>query len=215
MQAELVNIAELIPHPSNPKSHDIGAIVVSINTFGFMDRLVVNRRTQHILSGHGRVEALREMRRNFNDPPTGVEVIDEAWLVPVDYVDLPEEQESAALVSLNRLVELGGWDDHALATLLQEIAAQDTDLLAATGFDEDDLAEMLDNATPSSGSSAPSDPFGGFPNVDDGMIVFRFGDYAGRVSKEVYDSFKKEFVQQQTENDAVIMDDVLRAWLNV
>lgn len=172
MQAELVNITELVPHPSNPKSHDIGAIVASINTFGFMDRLVVNRRTQHILSGHGRVEALREMRRNFDDPPTGVEVIDETWLIPVDYIDLPEEQESAALVSLNRLVELGGWDDHALAALLQEIAEQDNDLLAATGFDEDDLAEMLRTANPldnrrlvSGGRDEFGDPPAGFEIV--------------------------------------------------
>lgn len=220
MRAEMVALNELKKFPQNPKGHDLGAVRVSIDTFGFIDRIVVNEVTGHMIAGHGRVEVLEQMLAQGEETPDGVEIVegDDSnfdWLIPVDFVSVPVEKESAAVVALNRTVELGAWDDHVLVSLLQEIAEQDAELLATSGFDEDDLAEMLDNLNPSNGSSASPDPFGGFPNIDDGTILFRFGDYSGRVSKEVYDSFKKEFAQQQTENDAVIMDDVLRAWLHV
>lgn len=169
MQAELTDISELLPYPKNPKSHDIGAIFTSMREFGFIDRLVVNRETMHVLSGHGRIEALLQMRANRDDAPDGVEVVDGIWLIPVDYVDIPEHKEGAAVVTLNRVSEIGGWDDHALAKLLQEIADENLSLLAATGFDEDDLAEMLRDINPldnrrlvSGGRDEFGDPPAGF-----------------------------------------------------
>jgi hypothetical protein len=50
----------------------------------------------------------------------------------------------AYLVADNRLTILGGWNEPELASLLQDLAAQDTALLEATGYDADDLQALLD-----------------------------------------------------------------------
>lgn len=64
---------------------------------------------------------------------------------------------------------------------------------------------------------AASDEFGDFgtASTDDGFIAFKFGDYSGRVSKDVYDSFVAAYKQQQQESGEPMLDDVLRGWLGV
>jgi hypothetical protein len=128
--------------PGNPKSHDVGAITQSMGRFGFLERVVVNRRTGHTVSGHGRLETLAALKRAGESPPVGVVVRnDDEWLVPVDYVTLTEQDERAAAIALNRLVTLGGWDDALLATMLQELAAAGA--LAGVGYDGDDVDALL------------------------------------------------------------------------
>ena len=108
----------------------------------------MNEGTGHILSGHGRTDVLRQMRAAGQEPPEGITVEDDDWLVPVDYVSVPENQEGAVTIALNRTVELGGWDNVKLAQLLQEIAAIDDELLNATGYDGDDLDALLRELNP-------------------------------------------------------------------
>ena len=141
MRSELVPLPDLVTmgFPGNPKDHDIGAIIVSLQTFGFIDPIIINEPTKHILSGHGRMQALVEMR----EPPQGVDTMGEVWLVPCDYVNLPEEQEAAAVVALNRTVELGGWDELALTKMLAEIEKESDELLQATGYDADELDALI------------------------------------------------------------------------
>ena len=58
MDPKLVRLQDLQPFPMNAKEHDLGAIHTSIHEFGFLERIVVNETTGHILSGHGRLETL-------------------------------------------------------------------------------------------------------------------------------------------------------------
>ena len=90
MQAALVDVDTLAELPGNPKAHAIQDIDQSVTTFGFIERIVINRITGHILSGHGRTETLRVMRAAGKEPPGNVEIKGDRWLVPVDYVDVPE-----------------------------------------------------------------------------------------------------------------------------
>lgn len=136
----LMPLNEIVRLRRNVKSHDLGAIHQSYGRFGFLERIVVNRVTGRLLHGHGRVDALQQMKASGKGPPPGIEAQGDGWLVPADYVELPEEEEAAAL-ALNRLTELGGWNDEALAAVLSDLAAQD--LLAGTGFDEDDVDSLL------------------------------------------------------------------------
>lgn len=141
MQTTMIPLPDLVTmgYPGNPKDHDIGAIVTSLQTFGFIDPVIVNQTTNHILSGHGRVHALVEM----GERPEGIDAVGDVWLVPAHLVEVPEEQEGAAVIALNRTVELGGWDELALTKMLAEIAMQSDELLQATGYDAEELDAML------------------------------------------------------------------------
>jgi hypothetical protein len=148
MEPKLVRLDDLQPYPLNPKEHDIGAIHTSIHEFGFLERIVVNETTGHILSGHGRLETLQQQRRQQMNAPEGIVSENGHWLVPVDYVTLDEDKEGAAVVALNRTTELGGWDDQKLVDLLQDVHLDTSELLAATGFDANDLDHKLKLLSP-------------------------------------------------------------------
>jgi hypothetical protein len=127
--------------PGNPKAHDVGAITQSMGRFGFLERVVVNRRTGHTVSGHGRLDTLAALKRAGEPPPSGVVVRDDEWLVPVDYVALTEQDERAAAIALNRLVMLGGWDEALLGTMLKDLA--EANALQGVGYDGDDVDALL------------------------------------------------------------------------
>lgn len=127
--------------PRNPKEHDLGAIHQSMDRFGFLEPVVVNERTGNLLSGHGRIDTLQQKKANGSSAPEGVSVEGKDWLIPTSFVDLAETEEEAAAVALNRLVELGGWDNTNLAAILSDYAAQDA--LDGIGYDADDLDRLI------------------------------------------------------------------------
>jgi len=88
---------------------------------------------------------LQQMKARGMQPPARIEVRDGEWYVPVvrGVAFNSDAELEAYLVADNRLVELGGWDDETLAALLSDLAAEDEELLAATGYDADDLDALL------------------------------------------------------------------------
>src|SRR3990167_2169811 len=129
--------------PQNPKEHDIGEIVVSIERFGFLDPIVINSVTGNLIGGHGRVDALRWLKVQGKKIPEGIGVDkDSMWLVPQYVVRVAEQDEGAAAVALNRLVERGGWDETRLLAVLDDLAARGKEALEGIGFDGDDLDRM-------------------------------------------------------------------------
>lgn len=148
IEAGRVELGQLELLPRNPKEHDVGGLHSSIGRFGFLDRLIINVGTGHLIAGHGRVEALLQKKNAGEQPPFGVEVGDNGvWLVPVDYVDIPADQEEAAALALNGVQEQGGWDDALLAQVLRDVVSKDgVDGLLGTGFDTDDVDRLLREA---------------------------------------------------------------------
>lgn len=148
---ELFDLDELIAskYPANPKDHDQGAIMTSVAEFGYLERVIRNRATGHILGGHGRIDTLAEMRRQQLEPPGGIRLSpDGKWLVPGDWAEVPESKEAAAVIALNRTTELGGWNEPRLAELLTQLALTNPESLPATGYDEADIEAMLADLTP-------------------------------------------------------------------
>jgi len=146
---EYVALAELMTrlHPQNPKQHDLGAIIESYRSHGFVASGVLDDRTGLFLAGHGRIEALNMMRKQGMDTPRGIRNGGSDWLVPVQ-VGYESETDAAALAYLaadNKITELGGWDEPALAELLQEVANSTDVALEASGLDADGLDELLFN----------------------------------------------------------------------
>ena len=141
---DYVRLDKLQALPNNPKDHDIGQIVQSIERFGFAGSIIINQTTNHIVCGHGRVEALRWMKvKNYQCPTfTDLDDSDGMWKVPVDYVSVPESEETALAISLNRLVEQGGWDNSELLKQLDDLVVQGRQMLDGIGFDEDDIDQI-------------------------------------------------------------------------
>jgi len=124
---ENVPLANLKPHPRNVNQGDFGAIHESIEQNGFFGAVTANRRTGHILAGNHRYKVAQDAH---------------AATIPVIWVDVDEEAELRILLADNRTARLGHDDESALAALLSELALSD-DGLKGTGFDGDDLDEII------------------------------------------------------------------------
>lgn len=130
MKVERVPIGDLTPHPENPRQGDVGAISESITRFGLYQPIVVQLSSRYILVGNHRWKAARAL---------GMESM------PVVYLDVDDITAKAILVADNRLSDIATYDDHALAELLQALAAEDA--LEATGYDSEDLDRLLADLT--------------------------------------------------------------------
>jgi hypothetical protein len=147
-------LSKLVGLPRNPKLHNLGDIHQSINRFGFVNRILINDTTNHIIAGHGRVETLRQKKVTNQKPPIGVEVRPDDWYVPTDRIEIPEDEEEALAIALNKIGE-NEWDDVLTAQILADLAAKDN--LQGTGFDGDDVDYLLRKAMPHQPSETISD----------------------------------------------------------
>ena len=146
-RVEYMPLQAVEPALRNPKLHAHHEIRASIGRFGLAEVPLLDERTGHLVAGHGRIDQLSAMRDDGETPPDGVRVdpVTGDWLTPVirGWSSRSDVEAEAYLVASNNLSTLGGWDQHALTTLLKEIADEDDSLLALTGWDGDDLADML------------------------------------------------------------------------
>lgn len=99
----MVAAAELVPHPQNWRKHpqEQGAVLTqTLDGVGWVQRVIVNRRTGRMLDGHLRAELARRQG--------------EATPVPVVYVDLSEEEERAVLATLDPIASMAleRWATH-------------------------------------------------------------------------------------------------------
>lgn len=103
----------------------------SIDQFGYVDPLIVNKRSRRLVGGHQRLAVLRH--RGLTDDDT----------IDVSVVDLDDVAERQLNVALNKAT--GAWDDVLLAELLVGLkqAGADTTL---TGFSEAEMQAVLDQA---------------------------------------------------------------------
>lgn len=143
MKSELTDLATYIRQPQNPKDHSLDKIILSFKRFGFVDPVVVNSVSGHILAGHGRVDALQSMKAAGHKPPKNIIDKDGHWFVPTWYAEVEEKDEVAAGIALNHIEEDGGWHHDTLASVLSDLAARDETALLATGYDRDDVDTLL------------------------------------------------------------------------
>jgi len=138
---------------SNPKRHDLDALVRSITTHGFGDPPKYDAQLEGLVYGNGRTEALERMRAAGKEPPRGIGVLDDGeWAVPVIFgVDAKSSAAAVAFaIDHNNLTLLGGnlkiedvlgiWDEEALRQILED--APDAGALLAS-MDGDDLDSLL------------------------------------------------------------------------
>lgn len=134
LRIEYVPLSEVAPAGKNPKRHDLEAIKASMRRFGYVVPVTRDDRTGKLVAGHGRREALEEMRRAGEEPPRRVRARGGEWHVPVlrGVSFKTAEEAEAYLLADNRLGELGGWDEGMVGEMVRGL---DPDLSAITGFD--------------------------------------------------------------------------------
>lgn len=134
MQIERLSVSRLKPAPYNPritlKPGDPAweKLARSLDEFELVQPIVWNRRTGHVVSGHQRLEVLRQRG------VTEIECV---------IVDLPLEKEQALNVTLNNPHVGSDWDAEKLTALvadLQELPDFDPTL---TGFDAQQLRDLV------------------------------------------------------------------------
>lgn len=131
MRIEKRKIEDLIPAIYNPRKDlqpddpEYAKIKRSIETFGYVDPIIVNERTGTIVGGHQRLKVLKDL---------GYDEVD------VSVVDLSEENEKALNVALNKIS--GEWDFALLKDLLEELDASSIDV-ELTGFDIDEMENLM------------------------------------------------------------------------
>ncbi len=138
----------------NPKLHDIGALMRSIQLHGFGDPPKLDAKLGALVYGSGRTEALERMREEGMVPPRGIAALedDEDWAVPIIFgVDAESHAAAVAFaIDHNNLGLLGGklgftdlvalWDEEGLQKVLADVPDA-ADLLAS--LDADDVAALL------------------------------------------------------------------------
>ena len=105
--------ATLIANPSNWRVHprvQQAALAGILDRVGWVQDVIVNRRTGHVVDGHLRVSLAAS-----RGEPT----------IPVVYVDLEEDEERLILASLDPLSGMAVTDADMLADLLSTIAVED------------------------------------------------------------------------------------------
>lgn len=181
-RVEMMPLAELGKkgNKRNPKAHDLEVIDKSVGRFGYVEPVVLDERTGKIISGHGRTQTLADMHAREETPPEGVSVNDNGdWLVPVvrGWASRTDAEANAALISLNRSTELGGWDDTSLLDLLDELSDMD-DGLEGIGFDDSDLEKLREQVEAASQVDCLSDLAEGAPStsVNDTVVDMMKGE---------------------------------------
>lgn len=146
----------------NPKLHDEAVIEESVSEFGFIDSPVLDERTGRLVAGHGRTDELRRRKALGLDPPEGIEVDGDEWLVPVQrgWSSTSDDAALKAGIALNRATELGGWDVAELESILSGFM-DDPSGLGSTGFSAEELEGMTLALNP-----APPEPPDAFPDAE-------------------------------------------------
>jgi DNA modification methylase len=83
--------------------------------------------------------------------------------VEVSVVDLPIEKEKALNIALNKIQ--GDWDEHKLALLLDDLIKVPDFDIGLTGFETEEISDLLDRALNPDTSGAKEEDF----NVDDAL----------------------------------------------
>jgi len=143
---EVVAVDQLLANPYNARLHprnQQSALAGSIDEVGYIRSVTVNQRTGHVVDGHARVTMLLR---------SGVESI------PVEYVDLTDDEEAKALLLLDPISAMAETDKGKMLDLLNMVNSDDeriqqalSDIAAANkidfgGGDEKDAEPQVDRA---------------------------------------------------------------------
>ena len=131
MLIEKIQIERLIPADYNPRKDlkpgdpEYEKLKRSIEQFGYVEPVIWNKTTSHVVGGHQRLKVLLGMGI------TEVECV---------VVEMDAEKEKALNVALNKIS--GDWDKDKLALLIADLQGADFDV-SLTGFDPGEIDDLF------------------------------------------------------------------------
>jgi len=154
----VVKVTDLTPHPYNVRKGDTKAIKESLDANGQYRPIVVQKSTRHIIAGNHTYKAAVEM----------------GWKeITATIIDVDDEAAIRIMLADNRTSELATNDEAALLTLLQRLE-ESSDELLGTGYDIDDLEDLIFKIEGNSGTMSDA------PSASE-----RFDDYEARGIKSI------------------------------
>lgn len=127
-----MRVEDIVPAPYNPRKKlkpgdpEFEKLRHSMTSHGYVDLIIVNEQTGHVVGGNQRLEVLKELS------VTEIQVV---------VIDMPLEQEKALNLALNKIS--GEWDMDLLGKLLAELAELPEFDVSLTGFDQPEIDELL------------------------------------------------------------------------
>ena len=100
----------------------------SIEKFDYVDPLIFNTKTNHLISGHQRLTVLKDL--GYTE-------------IEVNCVDLDEEKEKSLNIALNKIS--GEWDETKLLNIIDELEKNDDFVLEEIGFSSFEINSLQDN----------------------------------------------------------------------
>ena len=173
-----VDINELISPEYNPRQitdEEMEKLKNSINEFGYIAPIIVNKHNNHIVGGNQRCLALKQL---------GYTMID------VIYINEPDiNKEKALNIRLNNLS--GEWDMPKLEKVIDELKMEKFDI-TLTGFDIDNVESFDDlevnnipfNETITSDLNMGLKPEINQSNADEPVTTHKEDEYAGRLTDD-------------------------------
>jgi hypothetical protein len=140
---QMVPLSHLEKWPRNPKLHDLDGIKASIAKFGFTQPIVIDERSHKMVAGHGRLEALSQLKAAGAKLPARVQAQGDEWLVPVLRGIKFESEKDAEeyLLADNRLTETGGWDYLIAVPIFEQFPNE-----PPIGWGAADVARLIESA---------------------------------------------------------------------
>lgn len=124
MEIRTVDISDLSEDPKNARVHgkkNLKSIKDSLDRFGQVEPLVVQKGTNRVIGGNGRLAVLKA---------EGAKTVD------VHEVDVDDKEAAALGLALNRTGDLADWDDEKLAEIIAEHES-------IPGWDEKQIERIL------------------------------------------------------------------------
>ena len=130
MQIERLKVEDLKPAEYNPRKKlkpgdkEFEKLKNSIEEFGYVEPIILNKRTNTVVGGHQRLEVMKYLGH------TEVDCV---------IVDLDEQKEKALNIALNKIS--GEWDNELLTDLLKELDQEG--IVSITGFETEELDALF------------------------------------------------------------------------
>lgn len=131
MLIEKIQTDRLVPADYNPRKDlkpgdpEYEKLRRSLEEFGYVEPVIWNKTTSHVVGGHQRLKVLLDM---------GVTEVD------CVVVEMDAEKEKALNVALNKIS--GDWDKDKLALLIADLQGADFDV-SLTGFDPGEIDDLF------------------------------------------------------------------------
>lgn len=128
IRTKLVNVKEIQTHPENTREGDVGAISESLLIHDQYRAIVVSEATGNILAGNH----------------TYIAAVALGWTRILTHLlpDLSPDDELRIMLADNAIAEKATYDEVSLSELLTKLAHTEKEL-TGTGFDGDDLDQLL------------------------------------------------------------------------